>query len=100
MLEGRHLGPVVLPNTALPVYLTADPEERARRRAKEVTDLDYEAVAADIARRDAFDSGRKADPLTEAVDAVIVDTTGMSIDQVVDKIERLLAAATPSEGQA
>jgi cytidylate kinase len=93
VLEGRDIGTVVFPNAELKIYLTADPEERARRRAKEVIDLDYETVAADIARRDALDSGRKADPLTEAADAVIVDTTGMTIDQVVDKIEGLLEPA-------
>ena len=56
VLEGRDIGTVVFPDAELKVYLTADPEERARRRAKEVTDLDYEQVAADIARRDALDT--------------------------------------------
>ena len=100
VLEGRDIGTVVFPNAELKVYLTADPEERARRRAKEVSDLDYETVAADIAHRDALDSGREADPLTEAADAVIVDTTGMSIDEVVNRIESLLAAAVSAEDQA
>ncbi|NCG38634.1 MAG: (d)CMP kinase [Actinobacteria bacterium] len=100
VLEGRDIGTGVFPNAELKVYLTADPEERARRRAKEVSDLDYETVAADIAHRDALDSGREADPLTEAADAVIVDTTGMSIDEVVNRIEGLLAAAVSAEGQA
>ena len=100
VLEGRDIGTVVFPNAELKVYLTADPEERARRRAKERSDLDYETVAADIAHRDALDSGREADPLTEAADAVIVDTTGMSIDEVVNRIEGLLAAAVSAEGQA
>jgi cytidylate kinase len=100
VLEGRDIGTVVFPNAELKVYLTADPEERARRRAKEVSDLDYETVAADIAHRDALDSGREADPLTEAADAVIVDTTGMSIDEVVNRIEGLLAAAVSAEDQA
>lgn len=98
VLEGRDIGTVVFPDAELKVYLTADPEERARRRAKEVTDLDYETVAADIARRDALDSGREADPLTEAADAVIVDTTGMTIDQVVDKIQGLLDAVDAATG--
>ena len=90
VLEGRDIGTVVFPDAELKVYLTADPAERARRRAKEVTDLDYEAVAADIARRDAIDSTRAADPLTEAVDAVVVDTTGLTIDEVVANIGALL----------
>ncbi|MEM7139855.1 MAG: (d)CMP kinase [Actinomycetota bacterium] len=90
VLEGRDIGTVVFPDAELKVYLTADPEERARRRAKEVTDLDYETVAADLARRDALDTSRDVDPLAEADDAVQVDTTGLTIDEVVTKIEGLL----------
>ena len=90
VLEGRDIGTVVFPDADLKVYLTASPEERARRRAKEVTDLDYETVAADLARRDALDSSRAADPLTEADDAVVVDTTGLDIDRVVDAVVALL----------
>jgi cytidylate kinase len=70
------------------VYLTADPEVRAARRAREVTDLDYDQVAADIARRDEIDSGRKHDPLRQAEDAIIVDTTGLTIDEVVADLVR------------
>jgi len=90
VLEGRDIGTVVFPDAELKVYLTAAPAERARRRAKEVTDLDYETVAADLARRDALDSNRKADPLIEAGDAVVVDTTGLDIDGVVEKVLSLL----------
>lgn len=90
VLEGRDIGTVVFPDAELKVYLTADPEERARRRAQEVTDLDYATVAADLARRDALDSNRDTDPLAEADDAILVDTTGLSIDEVVSKIEGLL----------
>ena len=88
VLEGRDIGTVVFPDADLKVYLTADPEVRAARRSKEVTDLDYETVAADLARRDALDQGREASPLVEAPDAYVVDTTGLSVDQIVD----LLAA--------
>ena len=70
--------------------MTADPEERAQRRAKEVAGLDYEVVAADLARRDALDTSRDTDPLVEAADAVQIDTTGLTIDQVVSRIEELL----------
>jgi cytidylate kinase len=80
----------VFPDAALKVYLTAAPAVRASRRAKEVTDLDYHTVAADIARRDALDQNRVHDPLTEAPDAVVVDTTGMSIDEVVAEIVELV----------
>ncbi len=90
VIEGRDIGSVVFPDAELKVYLTASPEARAARRAKEVTDLSYEAVAADIARRDALDQGREDSPLVEAADAVLVDTTDKSVDQVVDEVlERL-----------
>jgi cytidylate kinase len=90
VLEGRDIGTVVFPDAELKVYLTADVEVRARRRAKEVSDLAYEEVAADIVRRDAYDSGRATDPLTEAEDAINVDTTGLSVDEVVDRVVALL----------
>ncbi len=91
VLEGRDIGTVVFPDAELKVYLTADPEERARRRAKEVADLDYETVAADITRRDTIDSTRATAPLAEAVDAAVVDTTGLSIDEVVEHIASLFS---------
>jgi len=83
VIEGRDIGTVVFPDAELKVYLTAAPEARAGRRAKEVTDLSYEAVAADIARRDAFDQGREHNPLAQADDAIEVDTTDRTIDEVV-----------------
>ena len=90
VIEGRDIGSVVFPDAELKVYLTAHPEVRASRRAGEVRDLDYEAVAADIARRDALDQGREHSPLTQAEGAVEVDTTDRSIDQIVDHIMGLL----------
>jgi cytidylate kinase len=90
VLEGRDIGTVVFPDAELKVYLTADPSVRAERRSKEVTDLDYETVAADLARRDALDQGREDSPLREADDAVILDTTGLSVDDIVERLlERL-----------
>jgi cytidylate kinase len=90
VLEGRDIGTVVFPDAELKVYLTADPAVRAARRSQEVTDLDYETVAADLARRDALDQGREDSPLREADDAVILDTTGLSVDEIVDQLmERL-----------
>jgi cytidylate kinase len=86
VIEGRDIGTVVFPDAALKVYLTASPEARAGRRAKEVTDLDYETVAADIARRDALDQGRDDSPLAEAQDAVTIDTTDRTIDEIVDEV--------------
>jgi len=84
VLEGRDIGSVVFPDALLKVYLDARPEVRAARRSKEVTDLDYETVAADIARRDALDQGRDASPLTRSGDAVEVDTSDLDIDEIVE----------------
>ncbi len=84
VLEGRDIGSVVFPDARLKVYLNASVEVRAARRAGEVRDLDYDTVAADLARRDAYDSNRTADPLTLADGAVEVDTSDLTIDQVVD----------------
>jgi cytidylate kinase len=84
VIEGRDIGSVVFPDAELKVYLDARPEVRAARRSKEVSDLDYETVAADIARRDALDQGRDASPLTRAGDAVEVDTSDLAIDDIVD----------------
>ena len=86
VLEGRDIGTVVFPDADLKVYLTADAEVRAQRRSKEVTDLDYETVAADLARRDALDQGREFSPLIEAKDAFLVDTTGLSVSEIIDVI--------------
>ena len=90
VLEGRDIGTVVFPQAALKVYLTADEATRAARRAKEVTDLDYQQVAIDLAKRDQADSSRSTDPLRQADDAVEVDTTGLSIDEVVDLLVQRL----------
>jgi cytidylate kinase len=84
VLEGRDIGSVVFPDATLKVYLDARPEVRAARRSKEVSDLDYETVAADIARRDALDQGRDASPLTRAGDAVEVDTSDLTIDEIIE----------------
>lgn len=90
VLEGRDIGTVVFPDARLKVYLTASPEARAARRAAEgTTGADRAAVAADLARRDRLDSSRQASPLTTAADAVIVDTTDMTIEEVVARVADL-----------
>ena len=102
VVEGRDIGTVVFPAACLKVYLTASHEERSARRAKEATDLSYESVADDIARRDRADSTRRADPLQAAPDAVVVDTTGLSIDDVVAEVLQHVAearAARPGPGE-
>jgi cytidylate kinase len=90
VLEGRDIGTVVFPDADLKVYLTASPETRAARRSQEVSDLDYETVAADLARRDALDQGRESDPLRTADDAVVVDTTDRTVEDVLDEIVGML----------
>lgn len=86
VLEGRDIGSVVFPDADLKVYLDARPEVRAARRSKEVTELDYETVAADLARRDALDQGRATDPLTRPEGAVVVDTSDLAVDEIVEQI--------------
>jgi cytidylate kinase len=90
VIEGRDIGTVVFPEAELKVYLTAAADARAQRRAQEVTDLDYETVAADLARRDALDEGRDHSPLSAADDAIHVDTTDRTIDEVVDELMKRL----------
>lgn len=92
VLEGRDIGTVVFPDAALKVYLDASPEVRAARRTKEVTDLSYETVAADIARRDALDQGRTLSPLQTADDAVVIDTSELTVDQIVAVVMEHLEA--------
>lgn len=90
VLEGRDIGSVVFPDAVLKVYLTASPEVRAERRSKEVTDLDYATVAADIARRDAADQGRDDSPLAQAEGALVVDTSHRDVDEIVaDLVSRV-----------
>lgn len=86
VLEGRDIGTVVFPDAELKVYLTADPEVRAQRRSQEVSDLDYETVASDLARRDALDQGREVSPLVAAGDAFVVDTSGLSVEEIIEVI--------------
>lgn len=88
VVEGRDIGSVVWPTARPKVYLTASPEARARRRAGELHS-DVAVVAADISRRDNLDSNRAASPLTQAADAIELDTTELSIDQVVDRLVEL-----------
>ena len=89
--EGRDIGTVVAPDAELKVFLTASPEERARRRAAELG-ADVQSVLAEQAIRDERDSTRAASPLRPAPDAVEVDTSGKSADEVVDEIARLVAS--------
>ena len=90
LVDGRDIGLRVLPDAPVKIFLTASPEERARRRWEQLrekggTDT-YEQVLADLRRRDDQDTHREVDPLQAVADAVIVDTTGLSFEQSVEKI--------------
>ncbi len=82
VVEGRDIGSVVFPDAELKVFLTATPEERARRRSDEDAD--------DVRRRDRIDSTRAVSPLVVPDGAVVIDSTGRSVDEVVDEIVGLL----------
>jgi cytidylate kinase len=86
--EGRDIGTVVAPDAALKVFLTADPAERARRRAAELG-LDERAVRDELRQRDQRDSEREHSPLRVAADAVTLDTTGLDVEDVVKQIAAL-----------
>jgi cytidylate kinase len=89
--EGRDIGTVVAPDAELKVFLTASPQERARRRAQQLG-VDAEQVLREQRERDARDTGREHSPLQPAPDALRVDTTGLSVDEVAHKIVRLAQA--------
>jgi cytidylate kinase len=90
VVEGRDIGTEVWPDAELKVYLTADLAVRAARRQQESGAPSQQDVAAALATRDAKDSTRAASPLTQAEDAVVVDTTGRSVEEIVGSLlERL-----------
>ena len=91
--EGRDIGTVVSPDAAVKVFLTASPEERAQRRARELG-TDAETVLKDQALRDAQDTTREHSPLQMAEGAIELDTTGLSVEQVVERIAALVAEAS------
>ncbi|MDR1452445.1 MAG: (d)CMP kinase [Candidatus Margulisbacteria bacterium] len=93
VMEGRDIGSVVFPNAELKIFLTASVEERARRRYQELLDkgerVDLAEIQKDIIERDRKDSTRQASPLRKVDDAVEIDTTGLTIEQVVEKITEI-----------
>lgn len=90
VMDGRDIGYVVLPNADVKVFLTASVEERARRRLLEETNVTFEEILNDIKVRDFKDSNREISPLKQADDAILIDTTSFSIDEVVCKIMNLV----------
>jgi CMP/dCMP kinase len=96
VMEGRDIGTVVFPDAEVKLYLTADPAERARRRAAELRgrgeSVDEAALAREIAARDERDSARSHSPLRPAADALRLDTTGLTLEQVVARMEQEVLA--------
>jgi len=94
VMVGRDIGTVVLPEADLKVYLDATVEERARRRYRELQQrgqpMSYEQVLEAMCRRDRIDSQRKAAPLRPAEDAIVIDTTNLAIEEVLDRVLELV----------
>ena len=91
--DGRDMGTIVFPTARLKIFLTASAEERARRRHKQLkdkgVDVSLPALSREIAERDARDTGRKVAPLKPAADAVVLDSTGLDVEEVVARVLRL-----------
>jgi cytidylate kinase len=94
VMVGRDIGTIVLPSAELKIYLDARVNERARRRFRELVhrgqNADYEDVLDAMQRRDTIDSGRQVAPLQPANDAIVIDTSDMTIDQVLAAVEQLV----------
>jgi cytidylate kinase len=90
IMDGRDIGTVVLKDAPFKFFLTASPEERAKRRFEELINkgisVSYEEILRDIIKRDYEDSHREIDPLKKAADAIEIDSTGISIDDIVEKL--------------
>ena len=97
ILDGRDIGTVIAPDAAVKLYVTARPEVRAERRWKQLTaqgeTVSLSDVAADIARRDARDGGRDAAPMRQAADAVLLETSEMTLEAAADAARRIVEAA-------
>lgn len=102
VMVGRDIGTVVMPAAAVKIYLIASVEERARRRLAELTqrgvNASYDEVLAGVRKRDTVDSQRVTSPLRAADDAVIVDSTGLSIDDVVAAVLKIVATKENAHG--
>ena len=94
VMDGRDIGTVVLPDAKVKIFLTASPEERAMRRYKELiekgTQVEYKDVLEELIQRDYNDSHREIAPLKPAQDSVMLDTTGMSLEESVNEIIRII----------
>jgi len=103
VMVGRDIGTVIMPDAALKIFLDASVEERARRRHREMMrqgkDVDFEQIRASIIQRDKIDSERAVAPLRPASDAVIIDTSDMGIEKVVENILKLVIKAGQGGGK-
>ncbi len=92
--EGRDIGTVVFPEAQVKIFMQADLNERARRRAKELDEknieVTYDEVLTNLSFRDNFDSSRAHSPLKKAQDAIVIDTTDLTIDQQIDIVEKIV----------
>jgi cytidylate kinase len=103
VVEGRDIGTVVLPEATVKIYLTAAPEARAERRALQLgltTPAEVAALAADLRRRDEYDSSRADSPLRPAADAVVVDSTHLQQEQTVERVVQLACSAVAAGERA
>lgn len=91
VVEGRDIGTVVAPGAALKVFLTASSDARAHRRSRQDGGADHRSTAAELDRRDTYDSSRAHSPLRAAQDAVLVDTTAMGVAEVIQRLVDLAA---------
>jgi cytidylate kinase len=92
IVEGRDIGTVVFPFATVKFFLTASAESRARRRVKQEPNASYREILADIVRRDYADTSRAVSPLIPADDAITINTTALSVDDVVDQMSRTCQA--------
>jgi len=103
VMEGRDIGTVVLPDAEVKIFLDAKPEERARRRIKDFErsgeKADFLAVLEEVVKRDKQDTERELSPLKPAPDALKIDTTDLSIEQVADKVIKAVNGHNPHRGE-
>jgi cytidylate kinase len=102
-MDGRDIGTVVLPNANLKIFLTASPEVRAKRRYDEIMakggQVEYDVILEEIKVRDYKDSTREISPLKQAQDAILIDTSYLTIDEVVEKISKLIIERLEENGK-
>jgi CMP/dCMP kinase len=101
VMDGRDIGTVVLPNADVKVFLTASPEVRAERRCRELEEkgesVSYDQVLSDMKKRDRQDSTRATAPLRQAADAVLLDTSGLTLDESSQRLLKIIRAKIKKE---